>query len=188
MFADNTETRSLFRIKADGKDTVVLRRISAGKLVTYDGSAMKAAEAVDADPFAGRVVVIGSSYTGSGDVHNTPLGNMPGSIVIANSLVQAKTLTESEPASPWLRNGLSLVLFLVFALLARTLVPVAALILIFGLSLASVFVLSRTLGFATAFDVVAVGLSGFAMFKFVDMIAQLLLQVPKKGWKVLLKH
>ena len=32
---------------------------------------------VDADPFEGRVVVIGASYTGNGDVHDTPLGAMP---------------------------------------------------------------------------------------------------------------
>lgn len=188
VFADNTETRSLFRIRSGGKDTVVLRRISAGKLVSYNGPAPKVADAVDADPFEGRVVVIGASYTGSGDMHTTPLGTMPGSIVIANSLVQARTLTESEAASPWLRNVLSLILFLIFALLARKLVPVAALTLIFGLSLLSLFVLSRSLGFASAIDVVAVGLSGFAMFKFVDMIAQLLLLVPAKGWKVLLKN
>ena len=70
---------------ADDLETVAFRRIGAGQLFTYTNGVAAPAGEIDADPFAGRVVIVGASYSDSGDVYETPLGTMPGALVLANS-------------------------------------------------------------------------------------------------------
>lgn len=187
VFGDSGTAPARLRVKQDGRALVLLRRISAARLVRQTGDVMEPAGEVDADPFEGRVVVIGASYTGNGDVHDTPLGAMPGALVIANSIVQSKTMVETRPISASVINLLSLLMFLVFAILARYLVPVAALVGIFLVSLAGLFAVSRIAGFESGVSMLGAALSGFAVFKLVDMLARIALDVPKRRWRAILK-
>ena len=187
VFADRVDTRALFRIARDGKRTVVLRRISAGQIVTLQDGLAKVAGEIDKDPFEGRVVMLGSTHADSGDFYNTPLGTMPGVIILANSIVQAKKIAETVAMAAWLGNVWALMLFLIFAYIARKLQGAPSIIAIGVLALAALFAISRLYGFAAGVEVITVAVPGFALFKLVDSFAQMAMDVPTKGWRVLLK-
>ncbi len=84
---------------------------------------------------------------------------MPGSLILANSIVQAQTLTDTVPASPLLRNVLAVGVFLIFAVFVRYLVGVLALISIGILSVTVLIALSRIYGFETGFGVIATAIT-----------------------------
>lgn len=187
VFGNDAGSPALLKVGSGGRETVVLRRISASRLVDYaDGRAAAAGE-IDRDPFAGRVALIGASYTESSDVHETPLGTMPGSIIIANSIVQAQTLTSTVTPSHVLRNLLALAAFGVFAYLSRYLVGVLALISIGLMSIVVLIAVSRGLGYESGLEVVGVSLTGFALFKLIDALGQIIADIPKRGWRAILK-
>ncbi|MFZ2104289.1 MAG: CHASE2 domain-containing protein, partial [Roseiarcus sp.] len=74
----------------------------------------------------GRIVVIGGSFTGSGDRYNTPLGVMPGSLMIINAI---EALTENgtpREFSPPLRIAISLLVIVVASCLTLILRPIVA--------------------------------------------------------------
>ncbi len=187
VFNDNPKSPAMLRADVGGKDTIILRRISARLLVSRDNGTFKAAPDIDHDPFAGRVVIIGASYTGSHDIHETPLGTMPGSLILANSIVQADALTGTIPARPLARAFWTVALFLIFAVFARYLAGIVAVILISALSLLSIIVLSRYYGVESGLDIIITALTGFALFKLIDGLAQIAANLPKSGWRAILK-
>ncbi|WP_373501997.1 CHASE2 domain-containing protein [Aestuariivirga sp.] len=187
VFGDDSASPALLKIRSGGRDTVALRRISASRLVKYaDGHAVPAGE-VDRDPFEGRIAVIGASYTESADVHETPLGTMPGSVILANSIVQAQTLVETVPPRPTLQNVFALCLFIAFAVYARCLVPIVALVSIGLTSVAVLVALSRSFGYESGLETVGVALTGFALFKLIDALGNIILDIPKRGWRTIFK-
>ncbi len=187
VFAGTEKSPGLFRIQSGDRIAVAFRRISAGQLVTHaDGVAATVAE-IDRDPFLGRAVILGATYSDSGDFYETPFGTMPGSIILANSIMQAKKIVETPPVSPWIRNVIAMLLFLIYAVIARHFVGSIAVVLMGLLSLAAIFVLSRIYGFDTALAIITVSLPGFALFKLVDSLAHIALNVPKNGWRAVLK-
>jgi CHASE2 domain-containing sensor protein len=174
-------------ITGTSRAPLLFRRIGAGQLVTYEnGVAAKAGE-IDRDPFAGRVVLLGATHSASGDVYETPLGTMPGAIILANSIVQAKAIVETPPVPAWTRNALVMALFLIFAFVARSFYGAPAVVLIGLLSLAALFAISRLFGFAAGVNVIAVAVPGFALFKLVDSIVHIAMSWPRLGWRALLK-
>ena len=48
-------------------------------------------------------------------------------------------------------------------------------------------VLSRLYGMETGFEVVAAAITGFALFKLIDSLAQLASEVPKRRWRAIFK-
>ena len=87
---------------------------------------------VQGDPAAaapgleGRIVVIGGSFKSSGDRYNTPLGVMPGSLVIINAIeALAQNGTPREFPIPF-RIVISLLVIVVASLLTLTLRPIVA--------------------------------------------------------------
>ena len=187
LFGDARNAGAQLRVTREGRETILMRRIGAGQLVRHDAGKADVMGEIDADPFAGRIVVIGGSYTGSGDVHDTPFGWMPGAMILANSVAQSHAIVHASPLPSGVINFLSMGLFLIFAAFARYLVPIAALIGIGLVSLFCLFVVTRLSDFASGFDMLAVALSGFALFKFVDMLARFALDIPKRGWRAVLK-
>ena len=181
VFGDRNDAPALFRIERDGKSTVAFRRIGAGQLFTYTNGVAAPAGDIDSDPFAGRVVIVGASYADSGDVYETPFGTMPGALVLANSIVQAKTIAGTAATSALLKNVLAMLRFLLLAFIARTFIGAAAIIILGGVTLLVLFVISRTLGFAAGIDVIAVAVPGFALFKLIDSIVFIAMNVPKHG-------
>lgn len=188
VFGNDAASPARLRIAGtDGRETVALRRISAGKLVRYDGGTAEPAGEIDSDPFEGRVAVIGASYTESTDVHETPLGTMPGSVILANSIVQAERLADTVPASAWTRNLFAFELFLIFAVCARYFVGVVALIGIGVSSVAALVIISRFFGYDSGVDAVGAAITGFALFKLIEALATMALNLRKSGWRVILK-
>ena len=164
-----------------------MRRISAAQLVTVEGGGARLAGEMDRDPIEGRVVMIGATHADTGDFYNTPLGTMPGVLIIANSIVAAEAITGTAPMKGWLANVLTLILFLIFAYIVRHLDAALAVIAIGIISLVALFVISRLFSFYDGVNVVTIAVPGFALFKLIDSIAQIALYVPSRGWKALLK-
>lgn len=188
VFGNDAASPARLRVEqADGSRVVALRRISAGKLVTFDGVTAAPAGEIDSDPFAKRVAVIGASYTESTDVHETPLGTMPGSVILANSIVQAERLADTVPASAFTRNLFAFELFLIFAVCARYFVGVVALLGIGVSSVTALIVISRLFGYDSAVDSIGAAITGFALFKLIEALSNMALNLRKNGWRVILK-
>ncbi len=187
VFTGDPKARALMRISTTKGPTVALRRISAGQLVSFAAGTAQPAGEIDRDPFEGRVVIIGASYTQSTDVYETPLGTMPGSMILANSVVQAEHLTSAEPATSMLRNVIAVLVFLIFAAFARYLIGVAAILGIGLVSVGVLFMLSRLYGVETGFEVVVTAITGFSLFKLIDSLVQMVSDVPKRRWRAILK-
>jgi CHASE2 domain-containing sensor protein len=92
------------------------------------------------------VVILGATHSASGDFYETPLGTMPGAVILANSIVQARALVETPPVAAWARNVLAMALFLLFAYIARKFYGAPAVVLIGAISLAALFAISRLFG------------------------------------------
>ena len=63
--------------------------------------------------FAGRVVVIGQSYAEAGDRHFTPMGEMPGSMVLLNAIDSMARYQIIRAPSAWVTMPIALFLILV---------------------------------------------------------------------------
>ena len=187
VFAGGSTAKVLLRIDTPKGPVVALRRISAGHMVNFADGKAAAAGDIDRDPFEGRVAIVGASYTESTDVHETPLGTMPGSMVIANSIVQAERMVSVVAAPAMVRNVLALILFLIFAVFARHLIGLAA---IFGIGIVSMCTLvlcSRIYGVESGFEVVAAAITGFSLFKLIDSSVQMAMDIPKRRWRAIFK-
>lgn len=65
------------------------------------------------------IAIIGASYAESGDWHQTPLGAMPGTLVLVNAIDTMQTIGLVQSPNPWLKLGsIALVLLLVSAMFA----------------------------------------------------------------------
>jgi CHASE2 domain-containing sensor protein len=63
--------------------------------------------------FKDKIVLIGSSYSDGGDLHSTPLGTMPGGLVIINAL---HSLLQYKPSFAW-NKGWAVLLIVVVSIL-----------------------------------------------------------------------
>jgi hypothetical protein len=78
------------------------------------------------DGIGDRIVVIGGSYSDSGDWHMTPIGAMPGALIAINAIHNLIEYgTPAEPTEPW-RSAIALALVIVVALLFSLLRPLLA--------------------------------------------------------------
>lgn len=187
LFAD-VRGPSALRIETAEGETVALRRISARILTGLDGQAFTAPPDVDREAFSNRVVVIGASFTDSGDIHRTPLGSMPGAMIIANSVVQANTIVSGQTGPPWLHNIIAALLFLALVWVVRTFFGAAAVLLSALVTLDVLWVVSHLLGFAAAMEVVVIALSALALYKLIDSTLTIVRKIPGQGWRAVLKH
>lgn len=73
----------------------------AGPISRVPGAAFLAEGPVVPGLFAGKVVIVGSSSALSRDLHDTPLGPMPGAAIVAAAVQQAETGDRVRQASPW---------------------------------------------------------------------------------------
>ncbi|HVG08595.1 MAG TPA: CHASE2 domain-containing protein [Thermoanaerobaculia bacterium] len=101
-------------------------------------------EQVSPDLFRGRIVVIGGSFEEGRDVYRTPLGPMPGALILINSMDSLLEHGEIGLPPPTLRYGLLAASVLVMSLIFSSFPPrkaalIAAAVLILGLLPLSVF-------------------------------------------------
>ena len=64
-----------------------------------------------------RIVVIGGSYRDGGDVHLTPLGEMPGSLIIINAIHSLLHYGKIEPLPSWVNLLLTALLIIIMSVL-----------------------------------------------------------------------
>jgi CHASE2 domain-containing sensor protein len=80
----------------------------APDLVTIPATVVtESVDTLASDLVQGRVVVIGASFAGSNDIHRTPIGEMPGALIIVNaikSLVVFGQLREPPAWITWLQQ------------------------------------------------------------------------------------
>lgn len=79
--ADALFNRVVFRSGADFQSDRYFNRVSARLLLQGDADNARLARL-----FAGRVTVIGQSFAEAGDQHYTPMGLLPGSVVLLNAI------------------------------------------------------------------------------------------------------
>lgn len=63
--------------------------------------------------FSGRVAVIGQSYIEAGDLHYTPMGQVPGSVVLLNAIDSMVRYPLIQPLDTWKELALSFLLIIV---------------------------------------------------------------------------
>jgi CHASE2 domain-containing sensor protein len=185
---DRAEARALFRIVRNGEETIVLRKVSAGQIVLTDEAGARLAGEIDRHPFAGRVVLIGASDAASGDLYNTPFGTMPGVLVIANSVVQADRILNAGPMPSWARSVATLLAFLSFFYVARRFHGAVAAILMSLMIFCLLYVIARLFSLGDGLAVIATAFTGLALFKLLESLFNLALDIPKRGWRAVFKE
>jgi len=187
-FSDSAKSPALHATGLDGKPTALLRRIGAWSLVRVTGDAIETAGEVDAGIFRNRAVLIGVTHADSRDVYATPLGSMPGVTIIANTVALAKVIAGTPAASPMVKNLLGIVFFLIVAFIGIRFQAAPAVIIIGLAGFGTLFVVSRWFGFATAVEVIALGLTVFALYKIADSIVGIIVDWRSgRGWRAIFK-
>ena len=99
----------------------LLSTISAGVLTEH-----AAAQDADRERFAGHIVLIGASFAESRDIYMTPLGMMPGTLIIANAFLTF--YQNGEPRNPpgWVKLLFEVVLIVALAIVFSKLKGYAA--------------------------------------------------------------
>lgn len=100
--------RVIFRSGANLKSTSYFSEVSARSLLDdpFDERGLSKL-------FSGRVAVIGQSYVEAGDQHYTPMGQMPGSVVLVNAIDSMVRYPLIQPLDAWIGLTLSLLLIIV---------------------------------------------------------------------------
>lgn len=96
----------------------------------FDDQGRARLDQISPDAFAGRIVVIGASHEQARDRHATPLGSMPGSMVIINAIQSLAAYGTLTPPSWPVRLAHAAVLLVLQAFLFHVFAPTFATILI----------------------------------------------------------
>jgi CHASE2 domain-containing sensor protein len=131
--------------------------------------------------------MIGASDAASGDVYNTPMGSMPGVLIIANSVVQADRILNARPMPPVVRAGTILLALLSFILVARLFQGAVAALVISAISFLLLYATARLFSLGDGIAVLAAAVTGVALFKLLESLLNLALEVPKRGWRAIFK-
>lgn len=187
VIPDRASARALFRITRNGESMVVLRRIPAAQIARVDGSGARPAGEIDSEPFRNRIVLIGASDAASGDLYTTPLGTMPGVLIIANGVVQAERIMNSVAMPGWARGSLIIAAFLACVFLARRLQGAVAGLAIGAMSFALLCLIARLFSLSDGVAVVAAAITGLALFKLLESLSLLAANMRREGWRAVLK-
>ncbi len=79
-------------------------------------SAQPYLESPEGGTFKDKIVVIGSSYSDGGDLHSTPLGTMPGGLVIINAIHSLLQYGAMKPSFAW-HKGWAILFIIVVSIL-----------------------------------------------------------------------
>jgi len=187
-FTDSPKAPTFNALGLDGKPTALLRRIGAWSLVSVSNGQIEAAGEVDPGIFRDRAVLIGVTHADSRDIYATPLGSMPGVVILANSVALAKVITGTPEASPFVKNLLAITFFLIVAFLGIKLQAAPAMVLIGLVGFGTLLLVSQWFGFAAGVEVIALGLTVFALYKIADSIVGIIVDWRAGlGWRAILK-
>ncbi|MBL8907180.1 MAG: CHASE2 domain-containing protein [Rhizobiales bacterium] len=188
-FGNSAKTPVLHATGLDGRPTALLRRIGAWSLIGVSGDTIEARGEIDAGIFRDRAVLIGVTHADSRDIYATPLGSMPGVTIIANTVALAKVIAGTPAASPFIKNILAIAFFLIVAFIGIRFQAAPAVLLIGLAGFGTLLLVSRWFGFATAVEVIALGLTVFALYKIADSIVGIVVDWRSgRGWRAIFKE
>ena len=189
---DDVSSRVIYRI-AGKRAPRGLDRLSAGRTEASAVVAVRPARSIlaAASPegvpgLAGRVVLIGGSYAQSGDWHETPIGRMPGALLVINA-IEALSVngTPVEPSRvERLVTSLALVV-LTAAAAAWFRATVVAIVVAAGLFVLMTISIARFQS-GVMLDM-AIPAVGAALHDLIEAAISLAQQVRTLGWKWVLK-
>lgn len=162
-------------------------RIPASVVVHRSGEQLLPVQGVAPFTFTDRVVIIGSTDFGNGDFYDTPLGMMPGALVLANSLLQAPLMLRSTEPHYILSTFFTVLLFFLFLYLLKTYATVAAALFVTIVVCGVLVISSRLYSVDAGLSMIGSSLLGLAILGFVESVIDLVISIRRKGWKALYK-
>ena len=184
----NADTIGNDFIKQGGADVALSQNLAALHLVSYAAPKAEAMGAVSETLFRDRVAVIGVTHNFTRDIHGTPLGAMPGSVILANTAAMASYMADTPELSTLKKYALVVPLFIFLGLIGVRLQLAASTFIVGLLSLALLIVLSRHLGFGSAVEVMANVLVMYGLFKLADSVVGIVHDWRGgHGWRAILK-
>lgn len=186
LFDGEGET-SVRTLVHDGREMPIIQKMSARRLLDAQGKVLDATKIADA-LFAGRFIVIGSSHLESYDQHVTPLGPMPGSLIVANAIATAPATLNAPHLPVFVRILGALGLFIGIAALTLRLRSLVAGFVAGGLLLITLSLLGQVLAPSTAIEIVLSALAMLALFAGIESLYEIIAGWRGgKGWRALLK-
>jgi CHASE2 domain-containing sensor protein len=145
----------------------------------------KAAEAGLRDLFAGRIVIIGGSFEQSGDIHRTPLGFMPGAMIVINAVHALLSFGTPHELELLPRLALSFTLVVITSLSFHWLRPAVAAI---GMGAVLLILMVATLHWFRSGLIVdlAIPAAGVLVHRQFLAISAFVRAIRKDGWRALL--
>ncbi|MFK8252768.1 CHASE2 domain-containing protein [Ancylobacter terrae] len=186
LIADGPDLAAPQFIRRGGRDVPLFRRVSARTLLTPVG-AVVAPRAVADDLLANRFVIIGSSHAESLDGHLTPIGYLPGALIVANAVATAPAVLSGRPLGTLGATLVALALFgLLTAITARLKALPAAIVVALAV-LGSLALLGQIVAPTTAGDIVLAAFGMLAFFSTLEGVFGIAREWRRQGWRALLK-
>lgn len=173
-------------ITRDGRQVPLFRRVPARALMTASG-AVVSPRAVADDLLRGRFVIIGASHAESMDGHLTPVGFLPGALIVANAVATAPAVLSGQPLGPLGATVIALALLGALVALTVRLRPLAAALVVAAAVLAALMVLGRIFAPSTASDIVLAAFGMLAFLSTAEGIHAIGRDWRARGWRALLK-
>lgn len=169
-----------------GRETPAFRRISARSLLDAR-RAILPARAVSDELFASRLIIIGASHADAHDLHLTPLGRLPGAVVVANAIVSAPAILNSLGLGPFGRTLAAFALFAALAAMSLRFRAVVAGVIVALACLILLPLLGRIVAPSNALEIVFSALAMLALFAGFESAIDLAQAWRRLGWRALLK-
>ncbi|MFG1345201.1 CHASE2 domain-containing protein [Xanthobacter autotrophicus DSM 431] len=173
-------------IARDGRQVPLFRRVPARALMTASG-AVVSPQAVADDLLRGRFVIIGASHAESMDGHLTPIGFLPGALIVANAVATAPAVLSGQPVGPIGATLIALTLLGALVAITSRLRPLAAGLVVAVAVLGALMVLGRIFAPSTASDIVLAAFGMVAFLSTAEGIHAIGKDWRARGWRALLK-
>ncbi len=167
-FSGETDVHNSLFFKASAKD-ILSRPVNASVL------------------FSDRIVVIGGSYAEGRDIHATPLGSMPGAIVISNTISTSYLLIDNQKGHAWVSMLLSLSMCVVILIFLRFLKPFPVAIIVFVFYIVAVPLGIRLFHYPQILSSFTDTIVILSVVQGIRALIEITLDIRHKGWKALLK-
>lgn len=184
---DQPSKMSMIEVDTEAGQNWGFYRIPARMIANQRGEQLLPVQGVSPFTFTDRVVIIGSTDFGNGDFYDTPLGIMPGALILANSLLQAPSMLRSTEPHYILSTFFTVLLFLLFLYLLKTYETIAAALFVVIVVCGVLVISSRLFSVDAGLSVIASSLLGLAILGFVESVIDLAISIRRKGWRALYK-
>jgi CHASE2 domain-containing sensor protein len=186
LFEDGPRGFSSETIERGGGPIRLFRRVSAA-VFTGDKGELVAPAAIADELLKDRFVIIGASHAESMDGHATPVGFLPGSLIVANAVASAPAILSARPLGPVGATLIALACFGGLTLVTRHLRALPAGMVVAFSVLALLMLLGRIFAPSTASDIVLSAFSMLAIFSLAEGFYSIGKDWRVQGWRACLK-